>query len=173
MSKSPTTGPAPATVIDGRPAFAGRRFVLERLGVDTWDLHRLHPDPGELRALGRHLGNMAHQLDSLDQELRRIAAGAIERLTRVRAGDHRDIQPQGVLRLLGSDLETLGSRYDLAAEHLGQAVLQYREAAERAAARPEPPRAVAARSHTSAAVAVPVSAQPTPLDHHPTTARSR
>ncbi|MBV6695570.1 hypothetical protein KV557_00315 [Kitasatospora aureofaciens] len=158
MTKSPATGPAPAPVIDGRPAFAGRQFVLERLGIDTWDLHRLHPDLGELRALGRHLENMARQLDNLDQELRRTAAGAIERLTKVRTGNHRDIQPHGVLRLLGSDLETLGARYDLAAEHLGHAVVQYREATERAAARPEQPRSLAARSRTSTTTATPAVA---------------
>ncbi|WP_395297285.1 hypothetical protein ACF9IK_30510 [Kitasatospora hibisci] len=155
MSTRPQTGPGPAATVGGRPAFAGRLFVLERLGIDTWDLHRLHPVPGELRTLGLHLDNMARELDNLDHELRRTAAGAIERLTKVRAGEHLDVQPHGVLRVLGSDLETLGARYHLAAEHLGQAVVQYREAAERAAAPPKPPRAVAAHSRASTTTPVP------------------
>ncbi|MEU9074541.1 hypothetical protein AB0D22_07640 [Kitasatospora sp. NPDC048538] len=172
MTTRPKAGPDPAATIDGRPAFAGRLFVLERLGIDTWDLHRLHPDPGELRTLGLHLDNMARELDNLDQELRRTAAGAIERLTKIRAGDHLDVQPHGVLRVLGSDLETLGARYHLAAEHLGQAVLQYRKAAERATAPPKPPRATAARSRASTTAPVPAlgGTAATPV---PTTGRAQ
>ncbi|KQV20919.1 MULTISPECIES: hypothetical protein [unclassified Kitasatospora] len=147
MTKNPASGPAPARLVDGRPAFAGRLLVLDRLGLDTYGLPDRHPEPGELRTLARLVERQAHRVDNFDDELRRNADHVITRLTRTRNGDHRDIQSWGVLRTLGSDIETLAARYDLAVEQLGMAIHLYRQANEPA----DTVRRDAALARTSAA----------------------
>ncbi|MFC9327895.1 hypothetical protein [Kitasatospora sp. NPDC057015] len=119
MTNGPATGPAPARQVNGAPAFAGRLLVLERLGLDTYGLADRHLEPGELRTLARLLSRQAQRVDDFDEQLRRTADHVIRRLARTRDGDHRDIQSWGVLRTLGSDIETLAARYDLAVEQLG------------------------------------------------------
>ncbi|MFJ7278278.1 hypothetical protein [Kitasatospora sp. NPDC098663] len=151
MNRGPTTGPAPARLVTGAPDFAGRLAVVERLGMDTEDLLTLHEEPRELRTLAALISRQAARADELDQDLRQSAVYAIERLDRIRSGQHHEVQRYRVLRMLGTDLEASGARFDLATEHLGQAVFVYRKAAERLAQAPEVGRAVAARSRASAA----------------------
>ncbi|MGW3228645.1 hypothetical protein [Kitasatospora sp. NPDC001095] len=149
MSKGPTTGPTPAKLVDGTPAFAGRLTVLARLGTEPEDLLRRHPEPGELRTLATLVSRQAERLDGLDQELRRSAAEVIGLLSPIRAGDHREIRHFGTLRSRGTDLETAGARFDLATEHLAQATYLYQEATKRLSGTPATARAVAARSRVT------------------------
>ncbi|MFC9331718.1 hypothetical protein [Kitasatospora sp. NPDC057015] len=133
MSRVPESGPAPAPSADGDPAFAGRLLVRERLGLDSHDLWHVHAEPGELRTLARLVQRQADRVDEADKELRRTADRLIARLARTKAGDHREIQSWGLLRTLGSDIETLAARYDFAVEQLGLAMHVYKQAAKPAA----------------------------------------
>ncbi|MFF2955714.1 hypothetical protein ACFVVU_30755 [Kitasatospora sp. NPDC057965] len=150
----PATGPAPATLVGGAPAFAGRLLVLERLGLDTYGLADRHTEPGELRSLALLLARQAERLDDADQELRRHAALAIRRLERTRSGDHRDVEQWGLLASLGRDIEALATRYHLAVEHLVMAVHFYRQATESPAAGATASRHAASRIRSSTTVPV-------------------
>ncbi|MFF2657355.1 hypothetical protein ACFVUH_08310 [Kitasatospora sp. NPDC058032] len=148
----PATGSAPATLVGGAPAFAGRLLVLEQLGHAPDTLLDRHPEPGAPRSLARLLYRHAERVDTLDDELRRTADQVIKRLSRTRGGDHRDIQPWGLLRALGSDIETVAARYHLAFEQLGLTVHLYRQALAPPA---DTQRRDAAQARTSAAIEVP------------------
>ncbi|GAA2119439.1 hypothetical protein GCM10009759_67530 [Kitasatospora saccharophila] len=147
------TGPAPAQMVGGTPAFAGRLIVLERLGLDTHDMLDRHPEPGELRTLAMLVRGQADRVDDADDELRRLAAYAISRLERTRNGDHRDARSSGLLRTLASDIETLAARYALSVEHLGRDLHTYREAAERSTGTEQPSRVQAAQVRSSTTTA--------------------
>ncbi|QKW20608.1 hypothetical protein HUT16_17395 [Kitasatospora sp. NA04385] len=146
-------GPAPARTLDGTPAFAGRLIVMERLGLDTYDMLDRHPDPGELRTLARLLRGQANRVDDADDQLRRLAASAITRLERTRNGDHMDIRSHGLLRTLATDIETLAARYDLGVEQLGRDLHAYRQAVERSTGTEQHSRTQAAQARSSAAAA--------------------
>ncbi|MGW3183255.1 hypothetical protein ACWDD9_28665 [Kitasatospora sp. NPDC001119] len=152
----PATGPAPAKLVDGAPAFAGRLLVLERLGLDTYGLADRHTEAGELRSLALLLARQAERVDDADQELRRHADFAIRRLERTRSGDHQEAERWGLLSSLGRDIETLAARYHLAVEHLGMAIHFYRQATEPTPTRTTAPeRVLASRARTSATSTAP------------------
>ncbi|MFD7730497.1 hypothetical protein ACFV6F_08945 [Kitasatospora phosalacinea] len=151
MNAGPARGPAPARTLDGAPAFAGRLIVMERLGLDTYDMPDRHPEPGELRTLAQLVRRQANRVDDADDQLRRLAASAITRLERTRDGDHRDAQPWGLLRTLAADIETLAARYALSVEQLGCDLHTYRQAVERSTGTEQHSRAQAAHLRSTAA----------------------
>ncbi|MEY9949581.1 hypothetical protein [Kitasatospora sp. GAS1066B] len=112
----------------GPPALAGRRMVQDKLGIDTRDLRRLHPGLDGPGALADHMERQARDLDQLDHQLRRLASDALDRLRAITRGDHSPIQSHGVLRILGSDIETTGARFDQARDGLETTIAFYRQA---------------------------------------------
>ncbi|MFD0259042.1 hypothetical protein ACFVH7_12310 [Kitasatospora indigofera] len=126
MNGTPPARLGTPPMIDGRPSFAGRQLVKEVLDLDTWGLERLHREPGSLQTLARAITHQAQLLDRIDDQLRRAAVSAIGRLTEVASGKSREIQSHGLLRLLGSDVETLAARYADMADLLRLSCAEYK-----------------------------------------------
>ncbi|MFE2110796.1 DUF4259 domain-containing protein [Kitasatospora sp. NPDC059463] len=142
------TAAATVTPRPQRRVFAGQQYVQGRLGVDdAWDLPDRHPKATTAHALAGLVEHQASEVDSLDRELRAVAARAAEALTPIAQGDHRGVQHNGVLRFTGVELESLGARFDLAQRALQDLVARYERAAANVPA--ALPRETAARARST------------------------
>ncbi len=147
---APASAPEPAAPRPQRRVFAGQQLLRDRFGVeDALDLHARHPKESTAHALAELLERQSYEVDTLDRELRATASRAGETLAQVAEGKHGAVQPNGVLRFTGVELETLGARFAPANIDLQELANRYEYAATNKTDQAAAPRPAAARTRTA------------------------
>ncbi|WP_268250297.1 DUF4259 domain-containing protein [Kitasatospora griseola] len=168
----PASAPEPAAPRPQRRVFAGQQLLRDRFGVeDALDLHTRHPQGSPAHALADLLERQSYEVDTLDRELRAMAARAGEMLAQVAEGKHGAVQTNGILRFTGVELETLGARFALANRDLQELANRYEYAVASGTDHAAAPRSAAARTRTTPSAAA--EAEPPPAVAAPTASSHR